>query len=709
MSKNTFGTIFKVVGIIALVAITAGAALGVATVGFSAAFGAGLTTLQTALLVGGSLALSVGNGLLAASKAAKAAASARAEQIRALVNPQAAANWVFGESPTSVQVIYSETFGSKNDKAAIVYAGPAHKIDSYGDLYINDEKVSFSGVNATGAWAGAVKRYTNLGTESQLALVIPGSTWPSAARGRGFAHFALEWDLTHDKLKDGVPSRLTQVVKGMPVYDPRMDSTVGGSGTQRANDQTTWAYSNAISPDAGANWALIELSYILGWKNNGKLVFGMGKDPADFDYATFITAANVSDVILDGQPRYHIGGIERIDGDHPRVIGSLEATIGGKISKSAGLYSCWAPNDDLVSLETISENDLIRKVGVAFERDRALENIKNVGQGSFMDPAALYQPTPYPEVREETNITDMGGERIMPYDVTFLQDEKRAQRVVLQQLRRSIFGGMWVIGVGPKFFRRKVFDVLTLNIRETNFTDTLVRITARTISPNGLIVFTLEEENSLIYDFTAPLLPLAAQNIPPTFDAATKIPVTTLDVTAVTVTGTGGTASNALQVSYDDPGPLVDRTDIEFQVDSTTNWQPAASKVLDAAIAIIAPVEAGTLYFVRVRHWTVFGVPSLWVTDMVTAGVASVIDFASVANGPPADADKTSDNIALDVIGGIERDDFADTSRWTVANGATLAVSSGIMTITQTIAEQGLATFDTQLVSGKAQTVYIQM
>ena len=101
--------------------------------------------------------------------------------------------------------------------------------------------------------------------------------------------------------------------------------------------------------------------------------------------------------------------------------------------------------------------------------------------------------------------------------------------------------------------------------------------------------------------------------------------------------------------------------------------------------------------------------PSLWVTDMVTAGVASVIDFASVANGPPADADKTSDNIALDVIGGIERDDFADTSRWTVANGATLAVSSGIMTITQTIAEQGLATFDTQLVSGKAQTVYIQM
>ena len=608
MSKKIFGTALKVVGIVALVAATA------VSFGLGGAIGGAVSALggTSMVLAAGSVALSVGGGLLAAAKAAKAAASARAEQIHASVNPQATANWVFGETATAVQIIYGEVFGSKKDKGVQVYAGPAHEIEYYGELHINDELVTFSGASATGAWSGALKRYVNLGSENQAALSISGSAYPSSARGRGFAHFALEWDLSHDKLKDGIPNRITQVVKGCKCYDPRLDSTVGGSGSHRADNQATWAYS--------ANWALICLHYILGWKNNNKLVYGRGANPEDIDYASFISSANACDQIFDGKPRYHIGGIERLDGEHARVIASLEATIGGKISKQGGMYHCWAPHDDLVPLDAITENDLLRDVGINYQDARSIENIFNIAGGQYINPDILYQPDSIPQVREEAAIADHGRERVMNYDTTFLQSAVQAQRVLRQQIRRSIYGRVFQLGVGPKYFRRKVFDVITLNIRETNFENLLVRITNKQTSANGQIIFTLEEENSVIYDMTAPLLSKAQRNIPPTFDAATVIPVTGLDATPITMTGTSSTASDALKVTYDDAGPLIARTEIEYQIQNTAVWQPAASQIIDAGAAIISPVESGTVYYVRVRHVTIFNVTSPWVTDFTTAG-----------------------------------------------------------------------------------------
>ena len=57
------------------------------------------------------------------------------------------------------------------------------------------------------------------------------------------------------------------------LYDPRMDSTVaGGSGAQRADDQTTWVWDD----DACRNPALALLFYLLGWRINGELAVGKG-------------------------------------------------------------------------------------------------------------------------------------------------------------------------------------------------------------------------------------------------------------------------------------------------------------------------------------------------------------------------------------------------------------------------------------------------
>lgn len=504
MSKKVFGTVLSVVGI---------AALGVAT------FGVGSAIVTAGLVAGGVVATQVGRGLLAAAAAADAKRSARVENLETRVDPLADAIWCFGETAIPTQIVYAEVFGAEKEKALQILAGCFHPVDSFGDFFVEDEQVSFTGVEATGAWAGALERHTRLGGDIQSAISITGSSWPVDAEGKGLAHIGLLWKnmREHEKLQGRIPRRITQVVKGAPVYDPRQDSTAGGTGTQRADDQTTWEYGTGTAP-AGSNWALVVLHYLLGWRQNGKLAYGRGADPADIDMASFIAAANVCDQTVDGIPRYHVGGAIRLDGDHARVVGELEATVGGKLAKVGGKYFIWAPHDDLVADWTIREDDLLRDAGVEFRDARPIEQLFNTAVGDYIDPADLYLPAPYPEVVEDAAVTDDEGERLLTYDTPHLTSAARAERVARQQVRRSRFGGRWTVGVGPEFLNAQVFDIVDLSVQETNNVSVLTRIVGKVVSLTGAVILTVEEEDAAIYDFSLPLGSRGPRQSPPGAD-----------------------------------------------------------------------------------------------------------------------------------------------------------------------------------------------
>lgn len=72
------------------------------------------------------------------------------------------------------------------------------------------------------------------------------------------------------------------LVKGRKIYDPREDGTIAGqTGSQRHDDESTWAYSN--------NPALCVLDYLTATR------YGKGLDIADIELSTFIAAADACD------------------------------------------------------------------------------------------------------------------------------------------------------------------------------------------------------------------------------------------------------------------------------------------------------------------------------------------------------------------------------------------------------------------------------
>jgi len=72
-------------------------------------------------------------------------------------------------------------------------------------------------------------------------------------------------------------------IKGKKIYDPRLDSTKGGSGSHRQDTASTWAYS--------ANSSLILLDYL----RNGRYGKGLPNDAFETNYDTFKTSANTCD------------------------------------------------------------------------------------------------------------------------------------------------------------------------------------------------------------------------------------------------------------------------------------------------------------------------------------------------------------------------------------------------------------------------------
>jgi len=539
-------------------------------------------------------------------------------------DPQEPGKWVFGETTFPTDLIYHERHGNNNKQfVSIIVAAAAHRVEEFGTLYIEDDEISFSGNEATGAWANTLWRQVHLGTESQTSFGSLDSEddlfWPSDARGRGIADYRLRFRIGEQKTSRGIPTRITQTGKGMPVYDPRLDSSRGGSGSHRIDDQDTWEYTNGDN-DIGANWALVVLSYLIGWRINGELIFGVGVDYEDIDYDQAMAAANVCDEIEDGIPRFRVGGVFETSNDHTAILDELEGATGGKISIVGGKHFIWAPNDDLSSaFSSISEEELVKEVGVEFEPSGPLEDLFNKGYGQYISPDELYQAVPYPVVEESSAITEDGRERILEQNYSIIQDRSIAERVTRYLIRRSRFSGTWRLAMGPSGLRFRPFDITTLNCQETNFEDVTVRIIHIDFSPTGIIIMELLEEDSSIYNTSDPLGTPITQNDGQPLDPTESVAVSNLSVTNVTLEGDSGTQQDGFKVTWDAPGGFVETTEVQYKRSSDSDYINVPNTRIGDSSAVFE-VQPGTTYDIRVRHITVFSVIGDYSTLQPTSG-----------------------------------------------------------------------------------------
>lgn len=473
---------------------------------------------------------------------------ARPEEITTEWSAQAG-NFIFGQRRVAGIIGDRFTSGDKNRYLHFVVLLARHQVEAIDDVWIDDTRIANSSWNSTtgavtsGRLAGKVSIWKHLGTDAQTAdaqLVAGCPDYDSNYRGRGNAYLHIRCEFDEKVWDSGPPQSIYALVKGQRVYDPRLDSTNGGSGSQRVSQPTTWAYSN--------NWALCVASYLTG----GSLVYdvdsaalmghiGYGIESDLIDWPSVIAAANEADESLSGgaappsgaQVRYTCDGAGSTGNQLDDNLDQIRASGAGQVVPVNGRYCVFAAAYETPAV-SLNEDDLAGDI--AFVPIAPRDKRYNAVRGTFFS-ALTWQDAEFMPRRDSSYVTADGGrEEWRDIELPFTTDEYRAQRLAEIALNQSRNMGTLRFPGSARAMKVSPWQTVNVSIAELGWTNKVFRCIDRTVSEDGASVeLNLRAESSGSYadpataDYTQPdALPSASNPAdvlaPPTNLIATSAP-----------------------------------------------------------------------------------------------------------------------------------------------------------------------------------------
>ncbi|MEM6681818.1 MAG: hypothetical protein AAF607_06225 [Pseudomonadota bacterium] len=611
------------------IAATGGAALGPilsGTIGNAFAVGGAIGLKGvTAGLVGGAL---LGGGLAAASYLLPSLPDIGATGVEAALGASSNADpddyYVFGETFYPMQRVYLEAHGADDQSLLMVFHHASHEVESIDEHYHNtDLLVARSGGDWVDFPDGSLRYLQTLGsTNPAQAMTFDGAQWNSS----GFGLAQSGWQFTQNQDKpDLITNNLRQFGKGAKNYDPRQDSTRGGSGSQRAETASTWLYGTGTTPQ-GSNLALVVLRYIIGEYQNGKLRWGIGANLDNIDYAGFIAAANYCDEPINSKPRHHIAGQLNCSTNADEALKTFMGHCGGWCGRNAaGLWTIYIPQNDLAVPDwTVTAQDCVEPIKIS---DQPLAQQFNTVTGRCAPKDGLGQLVNYPKVAETALVTEDGLEVARQIDFPFTTDFERAQYQARQRIRRVRFDRRFEAVLNWRYFRIQKNDTVEVNAPEFGYLGEVMRVVARTIAPDAGIAVVLAEESTSIYDQTEAVEPNPTISRVQRLNPAAKVDLAGFSLAAWAGTGSNGDAQDGLELTYNTPNNLAARTEVEYRRQGETDWISGPTTSAFTTTVIVPALLPQTTFEVRARHRTIYGVLGNWATGTVTTGNNSALNF----------------------------------------------------------------------------------
>ncbi len=343
-----------------------------------------------------------------------------------------------------------------------------------------------AGSSSTPQWSGKMWQTKTRGLQPDTALLdISGAgsipEWTSGHKLSGLAHtrWALQSDTT--AFPSGTPKPLW-IVRGPGVYDPRQDSTYpGGSGSQRSNDATTWAWSE--------NPYLHALTWLLGYFNNGVRVLGLGAAVAAIDVAAFVSGANVADA--NG---WKCGGNVFSTDSKWDVYTQMLAAGGGFPTRKGALISC-ITDTPRVSIATLTGADFIGPVSV--QALTARRSRINKVTYTYRSEPHQWAPIQADPITVAAYVAADGTTRAKGVQMPLVQDVNQGAQLARYLIEDSREFGPIVGPLKPYLMGLNAGDCITINEPEYGLNNQTVLILDRKVDPaSGCPTITARSETA---------------------------------------------------------------------------------------------------------------------------------------------------------------------------------------------------------------------
>lgn len=615
-----------------------------AAIGASGIFGATVTAATLATITSSLVGLGVSLGLAAVASVFRKVpnmSQSLVDRLNTSVVPSAPRKIIIGTTAAGADVRFLENFdraGSKKDGFAQIVALASHRINAVKQFYLEDT-LTWNGSTIVDDHDGGVLaiRACLEGKANNGFSWGSGSYWTPQHTFTGCAYLATRYKLDSKAWPSGIPSRYTTIVEGCPLYDPRRDSTNGGSGAHRIADQSTWTFREG-STEIGRNPALAMLVYLLGYRINGKLVWGMGIPAHRIDFDNFRAYANLCEERVLTQSggtvqRYTADGSFSTADTHETVISGITAAMGScKLVDTGGLYQLVGGYDDTIGPKVdFDEHDIVAAAGSAspytWKPAPATRETYNIARGRFADPANLYQLVDWGVV--ETDPLADGIPRTMSLDLGLVSRAETCQRIAKQfLLREALAPGVFSATFGPKAFAVQVGSLLTLSLPERGWNRKLFRVQEQVETHDLFFSMVLREESADIYAWDREEKPLPANIRPSSYDPRDTVAPANLAVTSDVITGAGGQQVSEVEVTWTPADSArVAGIQIESRPVGAVAWtEQAALHDPVAGVFRFTSNVGGTDLAVRARYRMDTGVYGDWVGADVISAAIEVID-----------------------------------------------------------------------------------
>lgn len=463
-------------------------------------------------------------------------------------------------------------------------------------------------------------------TDLETWTAADDAPWTAAQLGRGKPrlHVTHRWDDTI--YTAGVPAA-SAIVRGRAVYDPRQDSTNGGSGAHRVNDPTTWSWTR--------NPARIAADYLMS-------PLGFNVAASKVDWPSVIAAANACDETVNSTARYSCDGVLSTDASRKANLESILSSMVGSAYYSGGKWFIRAGVANTATPFELDESDLAGgEITVIARQPRS--DLFNAIRGRYRNPAELYAITDFPPYSSTTYAAQDNGEIVyQDIELPMTQSSVMAQRIAKLILNRSRQAVTVVADFKLGAYKLQPGDTVNLTLARYGFSAKLFRVIEREFADLARVRLVLQEEAPEVYawDFDADattLDPAPNTNLPDPRFVAPPTNVALISTPTSFYTRSDATAVPYLDITWDAPTSPDVVTEVYWKRAEQTDFQLIRTAA-NAVTARIEGVSGGDVLNLYLVHVSLTGARSaIWWVPTFT------LDPDLPANGQPVGT--TSANI----------------------------------------------------------------
>ena len=551
---------------------------------------------------------------------------------------------VYGERQLGVTRVFVDSSGSDNASlfiAGVLCEGGGGGIEAISEIYIDDKLVTWSGaltdgtvrtVNSSDAnfYKGSslisVQAFYGLDNQPVSSLLDESTKWDSNYKLSGVVYVAFKFSWNQDAF-NGLPD-IKVVVKGKKIYDPRLDTTKGGSGSHRQDTASTWAYSD--------NSALILLDYL----RNTRYGKGLPNSAFETNYDTFKTSANDCDTLVtpySGGTDIKIFRTNAVLDTSQKVIDNVKdllAPMRALFTYTQGKYRLIVEGSGS-SVLSLNADNIIGGIKIYGEK----KNTKyNRVIGTFVNPAKSYQEDTvsfppaddsaldladqYATLLAEDNNTPLEGN----FEFRNITNPYQAEELCEIILRRSRNALGVEVTCTSEALNLTIGDIVDLTYSTGGFSAKPFRVMNIAINANSTVELELTEHQNSFYTWTSKgQEAVIADTTLPNPNSVTAPVSVTLDDQLIEYSD--GVVITALDVtigaSLDN---FVDFYQVEYKLSTDTDYIiHGQGKGLTQRILNVID---GSLYNVRVKAFNTLGVGSTYTSASRTiiGGIASPAD-----------------------------------------------------------------------------------